>query len=211
MNQKKIRVGIVEDDAAFREHLCALTGGTPGYECAGAWRTAETALKHLPVEKPDVLLLDLELPGKSGLELIVELNSRQLPFEIVVLTICDDLPRIFAALENGATGYLVKPVPPARILEAIADVRAGGAPMSSAIARLVVKRFQQRGRVNQTLATLTGREEEILKLLSVGHSSKEIAEELRISARTVGTHLHHIYEKLHVHSRSQAVAKFLNP
>lgn len=208
MNGKKIRVTIVEDDDKFRDHLHALIGGATEMECVGAHRSAETALKHLLVEKPDVLLLDLELPGKSGLELIEELNSRHPGINIVMLTICDDMARIFTALETGATGYLIKPVSPTRVLEAIAEVHEGGAPMSGPIARMMVKRFLHRGQVNAALSTLTAREEEILKLLAEGQLTKEIAGTLKISPRTVGTHLNHVYEKLHVHSRSQAVAKF---
>ena len=208
MNGKKIRVTIVEDDDKFRDHLHALIGGATEMECVGAHRSAEAALKHLPVDKPDVLLLDLELPGKSGLELIEELNSRHPGINIVMLTICDDVARIFTALETGATGYLIKPVSPARVLEAIAEVHEGGAPMSGPIARMMVKRLHQIGQHREDLGLLTAREAEILNLLCEGHHTKEIAEQLRISPRTVGTHLNHVYEKLHVHSRSQAVAKF---
>lgn len=204
-----IRVVTVEDDDPFREHLTALIGGTQGFRCIGSYRTAEAALKHLPVEQPDVLLLDLELPKAQGLELISDVVTRWPKLAILVLTIQDDSARIFEALEAGAIGYLIKPVSPARLLEAIAEAHAGGSPMASQIARLVVKRFQQQGRSRQELDALTLRETEILERIAHGLQTKEIASELGISERTIGSHLRNIYEKLHVHSRSAAVARFL--
>ena len=203
-----IKVVTVEDDDQFREHLAALIGGAPGFRCIGSHRTAEAALKHLPVEQPDVLLLDLELPNTQGVELISNVVARWPKLAILVLTIHDDSARIFAALEAGAIGYLIKPVSPARLLEAIAEARAGGSPMSSQIARLVVRRFQQQGRTRQMLDELTPREQEILNQISTGLQTKEIAGLLGISVRTIGTHLRNIYEKLQVSTRSQAVVKF---
>lgn len=205
-----IRVATVEDDDPFREHLTALIGGALGFRCIGSYRTAEAALKHLPVEQPDVLLLDLELPNTQGLELISEAIARWPKLGILVLTIQDDSARIFEALEAGAIGYLIKPVAPAKLLEAIAEAHAGGSPMASQIARLMVKRFQQQGRARHELDTLTPRETEILEQFARGLHTKEIAELLKISDRTIGTHLRNIYEKLHVRSRSAAVARFLN-
>ncbi|HXG49281.1 MAG TPA: response regulator transcription factor [Methylomirabilota bacterium] len=203
-----IRVTVVEDAADYRAHLVALVGGSGRFACVGAHPSAESALKHLSCEKPDVLLLDLELPGMAGEDSIGLLKQKLPTSEIIVLTLHDEPARIFKALQAGATGYLVKPIPPARLLEAILEVKAGGAPMSSPVARLVLRDFHQRGRTARALATLTPRESQILELLSAGHSSKEIADQLTISVRTVSTHLHHIYEKLHVASRSQAVARF---
>ena len=205
-----IKVVSVEDDDPFREHLTALIGGAQGFRCIGAHRTAEAALKHLPVEQPDVLLLDLELPNTPGLELISNVIARWPKLAILVLTIQDDSARIFEALEAGAIGYLVKPVSPTRLLEAIAEAHTGGSPMASQIARLVVKRFQQQGRSRQELDTLTSREAEILGQVARGLQTKEIADLLGISERTIGSHLRNIYEKLHVHSRAAAVARFLN-
>lgn len=204
-----VRVAVVEDTAAYRTHLTALISGTEGFVCAGSHASAEAALKHLPHEKPDVLLLDLELPGIAGEDSIGLLRQKLPALEIIILTLHDEPARIFKALQAGATGYLIKPVPPARLLDAILEVQAGGAPMSSPVARLVLRDFQCRGNNAKQLETLTDRESQILELLSAGHSSKEIAGQLEISVRTVSTHLHHIYEKLHVASRSQAVAKFL--
>ena len=204
-----IKVVTVEDDDPFREHLTALIGGAQGFRCTGSYHTAETALKHLPVEQPDVLLLDLELPKTQGLELIANVLARWPKLAILVLTIQDDSARIFEALEAGAIGYLIKPVSPVKLLEAIAEAHAGGSPMASQIARLVVKRFQQQGRARQKLNGLTARETEILEHVARGLHSKEIASELGIGERTIGSHLRNIYEKLHVHSRSAAVARFL--
>ena len=210
MKRQAIRVGIVEDDDEFREHLRALIGGSDGFECVGAHPSAETALKSFAVDKPEVVLLDLELPGKSGLEIIAELNEKQPEIAIVVLTLHDETQRIFAALEAGASGYLIKPVAPARILDALMDAHNGGAPMSSQVASLVVKSFYKRGQSKQEVGCLTLREEEILHCLAKGYSYQEIADQLSISIRTVSTHLHNIYDKLHVRSRGEATAKFLD-
>ncbi len=206
-----IKVVTVEDDDQFREHLAALIGGAAGFCCVGSYRSAETALKHLPIDQPDVLLLDLELPGISGDQSISEVLVRWPTVAIVVLTIHDDAERIFHALEAGAVGYLVKPTAPTRLLEAISEAKAGGSPMSSQIARLLVRRFQEHARAHQQLQVLTARENEILEHVTRGLYTKEIADLLSLSERTVGTHLRNIYEKLHVHSRSAAVARFLQP
>ncbi len=211
MNQhvNHIQVAIVEDDDAFREHLTALISGAAGFSCIGSHRTAEAALKHLVAERPDVLLLDMELPKTPGLQLISDVVSRWPELLVLVLTIHDDAELIFKALEAGAVGYLVKPVSPARLLEAIAETHAGGSPMSSQIARLVVRRFHDRGRSRQLLEALTPREAEILDHVTRGLYTKEIADLLSLSERTIGSHLRNIYEKLHVHSRAAAVARLL--
>ena len=156
-----------------------------------------------------VLLLGLEWPNTQGLELISTVVARWPKLAILVLTIHDDSARIFAALKAGVMGNLIEPVSPAKLLEAIAEARAGGSPMSSQIARLVVKRLHEQGRSKEQLTTLTPREEEILHHVSTGRQTKEIAELLDISARTVSSHSRNIYEKLHAQTRSQAVAKFL--
>jgi DNA-binding NarL/FixJ family response regulator len=204
-----IKVATVEDDDLFRAHLVALIGGAQGMCCTGAYRTAEAALKALAVEQPDVLWLDMELPGAEGLELIPQVVARWPKVAIVVLTIQDDSARIYQALETGAIGYLIKPVSPTKLLEAIAEAHAGGSPMASQIARLIVKRFQQQGRSRQELATLTSRETEVLGHFARGLQTKEIAGLYGISERTIGSHLRNIYEKLQVHSRTAAVARYL--
>ena len=200
---------MVEDNDAYRRHLAALISGSDGFVCAGTHANAEEALKRLGHETPDVLLIDLELPGLEGDDSNVALKQKHPALEIIILTLHDEPARILKAIESGASGYLTKPVAPAKLLEAIQEVAHGGAPMSSSIARLVLQSFQRRARTASELDTLTPRETQILELLSTGNSSKEIAAALEISARTVGTHLHHIYAKLHVVSRLQAVAKFL--
>jgi DNA-binding NarL/FixJ family response regulator len=207
--ESDIKVVVVEDDDLFREHLAALIGGAQGFRCLGSHRTAEAALKNLPLELPDILLLDLELPNIPGLELISEVAARWPALAILVLTICDDNARIFEALEAGAIGYLVKPVSPTRLLEAITEAHAGGSPMPSQIARLVVKRFQHQGRSRQQLESLTPREAEMLEHIAHGLQTNEIAELLGLSERTIGSHLRNIYAKLHVRSRAAAIARFL--
>jgi DNA-binding NarL/FixJ family response regulator len=204
-----IKVVTVEDDENFRAHLVALISGTQGFRCVGSHRTVESALKGLPAEQPDVLLLDLELPGASGLELLADVAARWPKLAVLVLTVHDDSQRIFQALEAGAVGYLVKPVPPAKLLEAIAEAHAGGSPMSSQIARLVVRRFREHGQLRRQLEGLTPREAEVLDHVARGFETKEIATALDISERTVGSHLRNIYDKLHVHSRAAAIARLL--
>lgn len=205
-----IKVATIEDDDEFRGHLTALIGGAEGFACIGSYRSAEVALRHLPVEQPDVLLLDLELPGRNGDDFIAEVSARWPEIAVLVLTVHDDCERIFPALETGAVGYLVKPVAPARLLEAIAEAHTGGSPMSSQIARLVVRRFQEQGRARPKLNGLSPRETEILEHIARGLENKEIASLLGLSDRTIGSHLRNIYDKLHVHSRAAAVARFLN-
>jgi len=204
-----IKVVTVEDDDQYRAFLDALMGGAPGFLCAGSHRTAETALAGLSRERPDVLLVDLELPGASGLDLIARVSGLLPRLPIVVLTIHDDTERIYRALENGAIGYLIKPMSPARLLEGLAEAHAGGSPMSSMIARLVIRRFREQGRARRQLEALTPREAEVLDGLARGLQNKEIGAALGIFDRTVATHARHVYEKLHVHNRSAAVARAL--
>jgi DNA-binding NarL/FixJ family response regulator len=156
-----------------------------------------------------VLLLDLELPGRNGLEVISELVARWPKLAIIVLTVHDESAKIFAALEAGAIGYLGKPVSSVRLIEAIAEAHAGGSPMSTSIARLVVRKFHAQGRLRKSLHQLTPRETEILDHISRGLSTKEIATHLELSDRTISSHLRKIYDKLQVHSRSAAVSRFL--
>jgi RNA polymerase sigma factor (sigma-70 family) len=204
-----IRVATIEDDDEFRDHLAALINGANGYCCVGSFRNAETVLKQFAAGPPDVLLLDLELPGRNGLDVIAEMVARWPKLAIIILTIHDECAKIFTALEAGAIGYLGKPVPPVRLLEAISEANAGGSPMSSPIARMVVRRFQEQGRMQQKLDQLTARETQILDHISRGLSTKEIASLLGLSDRTIGSHLRNIYDKLQVHSRTAALAKFL--
>ena len=203
------RVATIEDDDEYREHLAALINGAEGFACVGSFRNAETALAHFNQATPDVLLLDLELPGRDGLDVIAEMVVHWPSLAIIILTVHDESAKIFAALEAGAIGYLGKPVSSVRLLEAIAEARAGGSPMSTSIARLVVRKFHAQGRLRKSLDQLTARETEILDHISQGMSTKEIATHLDLSDRTISSHLRKIYEKLHVHSRSAAVSRFL--
>ncbi len=204
-----IRVATIEDDDDYREHLAALINGAEGVCCVGSFRTAEAALARFSRSAPDVLLLDLELPGRNGLEVISEMIARWPKLAIIVLTVHDESAKIFTALEAGAIGYLGKPVSSVRLLEAIAEAQAGGSPMSTSIARLVVRKFHAQGRLRKSLDQLTPRETEILDHISRGLSTKEIATQLGLSDRTISSHLRKIYDKLQVHSRSAAVSRFL--
>ncbi len=202
-----IKVSVVEDHEPFRTHLALLIGGSASFSCVGAHGHAEAALQNVALEAPDVILLDLELPGMQGLELIAKLKEKQPSAEIMILTIHDDSRMIFRALQSGASGYLVKPVPPADLLEAIEEVHRGGSPMSSQIARLVVKAFQKPARQSPLLETLSKREHEVLDQLAKGYLYKEIANTSGISIDTVRSHIRRIYGKLHVRSRTEAVLK----
>ena len=204
-----IRVAIVEDNDSIRESLALILDGSPGLRCCGAWRTAEAALENLPRKPADVVLMDINLPGQSGIECVRHLKAVLPKLQIIMLTIEDDSRKVFESLKAGASGYLLKNLPPAQILEAVEEVHRGGSPMSSQIARLLVQQFQQSGRRNDEMARLTPREEEVLSLAVKGYRSKEIADALSLSTQTVQTHFRNLYEKLHVRSRVEAVARYL--
>ncbi len=203
-----IKVSIVEDDAGIRESLVIVINGADGFRCIGAFPNAEVALKQMPREWPDVVLMDINLPDMSGIDCVAKLKELRPEMNVIMLTICADEDQIFASLTHGASGYLIKKTAPAKILEAISEVQAGGVPMSNAIARKVVQFFRQRQSPGKPEA-LSKREFEILGLLAKGYQYKEIAEMLSLSRQTVGTHIKNIYEKLHVHSRTEAVVKYL--
>lgn len=204
-----IRVALVEDHAPFRETLAALLRETPGLECVGACADAQTALARLPEAGPDVILMDLHLPGENGLECVRGLRERLPQARILMLTVEEHGGLVFAALRAGASGYLVKSGDAMAVLDAIREAHAGGAPMSAAIARLVVQSFHEPVLGEARLADLTRRETEILDLVARGWTSKETAAALDVSIFTVQTHLRHIYEKLHVRSRTAAASKWL--
>ncbi len=203
-----IRVAIVEDDQAVRENLAVLVSAASGFECVASCTSAEQALEELPNIRPDVVLMDIHLPGKSGIACVARLRTVLPQTQVIMLTIEEDSELVFESMKAGATGYLVKHVTPQEILEAVGDVHCGGAPMSSHIARKVVTAFRQPPPQGTNLR-LSSREEDVLRLLAKGHRSKEIAEELGLGLGTVNTHIRHIYEKLHVRSRAEAVAKFV--
>ena len=204
-----IKVSIVEDNQTIRQSLAAILDSTPGFRLGDAWATGEEALRRLPANPADVVLMDINLPKISGVHAVRELKRCLPETQFIMLTIEDDSQRVFESLEAGATGYLVKNVTPDRILAAVEEVHRGGSPMSSQIARMLVQAFQTKRPSTQRQEELTPRESEILTLLTRGFRSKEVADELGISVQTVHTHLRNIYEKLHVRSRAEAVARYL--
>jgi DNA-binding NarL/FixJ family response regulator len=203
-----ISICIVEDDAGFRSGLERLLGRTQDFKCLGSFASGEAALEAIPHFKPNVVLMDLNLPGMNGVECVRKLKALLPAVQIVMLTVYEDSDQIYNALSAGAMGYLLKQTPPAELLEAIRDVYSGGAPMSSQIARKVVMSFQNVP-VTSEAEGLSAREREVLDYLAQGFLIKEIGEKLGIGFDTVRTYVRRIYEKLHVHSRAQAVAKFL--
>jgi DNA-binding NarL/FixJ family response regulator len=203
-----IKVSIVEDSDRFRESLVILIDGVEGFRCVGAHPTAEEALSRIPLERPDVVLMDIHLPGLSGVDCVQELKTRLPALPIMMLTANEDSEQIFNSLMAGASGYLLKRTPPNQLLEAIQEMHRGGSPMSTQIARKVVESFRRVPPANSPVVTLTDRENEILAQLAKGFRNKEIADQLGVSMDTVRTHLRHIYEKLHVQSRTEAVLKY---
>jgi DNA-binding NarL/FixJ family response regulator len=204
-----IKVAIVEDDAGVRESITVLINGTPGFKCISAFPNAETALKQLPLNWPDVVLMDINLPEISGIECVAKLKAIKPALQVIMLTVYMDNEKIFKSLMAGASGYLIKQTAPVQVLDAITEVHRGGSPMSSQIARKVVQYVQQQGTTSEETANLSKREYEILSHLAKGYQYKEIADMLGISVLTVRNHLRNIYEKLHVRSRTEAVVKFL--
>ena len=186
-----------------------LIGGTPGYRCIGGFGSIEDVLAHSPTDNPQVILLDIGLPGMSGLESIPLLLGRFAGTAILILTVYEDDERIFRALCAGATGYLLKKTPPAKLLESLQEAVHGGAPMSLEVARKVISLFRQFQPPERAEYDLTPHEMRLLKLLAEGHNYKTAAARLTLSVNTVSFHMRRIYEKLHVHSKSEAVAKAL--
>jgi len=202
-------VALVEDSAPMRRNLERMLRRAPGVRCVSACGTAEEALEQIPRSRPDVVLMDINLPGASGIECTARLKLQMPAMQVIMLTVYEDTASIFSALKAGACGYLLKRSSPGEILEALTTVQTGGAPMTSEIARKIVMTFQSPAPGDGDAATLSAREQEILDLLSQGKVSKEIADQLGISYHTVRVHTKHIYEKLHVRSRSEAVLKFM--
>lgn len=202
-------VVIIEDMKDVREGLSVLINGTVGFRCAAAYRTMEEALASVTPIGTDVILTDIGLPGMSGIDGIRALRERLPDVPILALTVYDSDDQVFRALCAGASGYLLKNTPPARLLESLREVAAGGAPMSPEVARRVLRLFRDFTPPVQASYRLTPQEHELLKLLVDGHHKKTAATELGISVNTVSFHLKHIYEKLQVHSKTEAVAKAL--
>jgi DNA-binding NarL/FixJ family response regulator len=206
---RPITVGIVEDDAIIRNSLIKLIGSTAEYNCVGACASAEEAIDRFPGLKPQVVLMDIHLPQASGIECTRRLKEMLPGTQILILTVYEDSESIFQALKAGASGYLLKRSEPEDIVRALKDVYEGGAPMSARIARKVVQSFCEPTPATNVALKLTDREEETLSMLAEGYANKEIADKMAVSLSTVRTHLRHIYDKLHVRSRTEAILKFL--
>jgi len=204
-----IRVVIVEDQREVREGLATLIGRTDGYECTGSYSSMEEALRNVDAAHPDVVLADIGLPGMSGIDGIRLMKARATQAQFLMLSVYGDDQRIFEAMCAGACGYLLKTTPPAKILESVREVHAGGAPMSPEVARRVIGIFREVRPPDTAEYKLTPQELRVLKLLGEGHHYKTAAAELEISINTLSFHLRRIYDKLQVHSKSEAVAKAL--
>ncbi|MDB6028835.1 MAG: DNA-binding response regulator [Verrucomicrobiales bacterium] len=204
-----ITVCIVEDNSALRTTFASYVQESPGFQCIGAFETAEQALKGIPPLKPNVVLMDINLPGMSGIECVDLLKKGDPSLQIIMLTVYEDSEQVFQALAAGACGYLVKNTPPEKVLEAIQEVQSGGSPMSSHIARKVVQTFRQAGQLRKETEALAPREQQVVELLAKGLPYKQIALEMNISSGTVCTYIRRIYEKLHVNNRTEAVMKYL--
>src|SRR2546430_6371787 len=209
MTESTIRAAIIEDQRDVREGLMTLIDGAPGFRCISAFRTMEEALERIGNDLPDVILTDIGLPGMSGVEGIRILRERHKMVPILALTVYDDDDDVFTALCAGASGYLLKNTPPARLLESLREVVNGGGPMSPEVARRVIGLFRQFRPPERASYRLSQQETEILRLLVDGHHYKTAAEKLGITVNTVSFHLRNIYAKLEVHSKTEAVAKAL--
>jgi DNA-binding NarL/FixJ family response regulator len=206
---KLIRVAIVDDQPDLRENIAGFVDAAKGFRCVNAYASAEEALARIPQDQPDVVLMDINLGGMSGIECVRQLKPRMPATQIVMLTVFEDTDKIFSALAAGASGYLLKRLAPTKLLEAIREVHEGGSPMSAPIARKVVQSLQKQSARPDESAELSPREREVLNGLAEGRAYKQIADYLGVSIHTVRNYVRRIYEKLHVQSRTEAVAKFL--
>lgn len=204
-----ISVSIIDDEKELRESITTFINGSPGFRCVSAYGSADVALQRVPTDKPDVVLMDINMPGMNGIECVERLKSSMPNVQIVMLTVYEDTDQIFRALAAGATGYLLKRSSPSKLLQAIREVQAGGSPMSNSIARKVVASFQKAKKTDEKQPHLSPREQTVLDCLAKGLTYKQIADQLEISIDTIRTHLRRVYEKLHVQSRTEAVAKYL--
>lgn len=210
MNANRLtRIAVVEDSATVRESLVKLLDATPGYRCVCACGSAEAALVEVPRHAPDLVLMDIHLPGESGIVCTARLTGLLADLQVIMLTVYKDTNLIFDALKAGACGYVLKRAKPEEVLKAIHDARNGGAPMTPEIARMVVRSFRGDGIGLGESCGLSPRQMEVLSLLSAGRTNKEIASASGLSEGTVRTHLMQIFKKLHVHRRSEAVATYL--
>jgi DNA-binding NarL/FixJ family response regulator len=207
MADSQITVVIVEDDKEMRDGLESIVQWHPGLACIATYSSAEEALNNLQDNIPDIVLMDIHLPGVSGIECVKKLKPHLTTTQFMMCTVYEDNENVFDSLCAGASGYLLKNSPPSKITDSIVDLYQGGSPMSPTIARKVIQKFQPSAGSNAEMESLTPREKELLDLLSKGYRYKEIAEKLFISFETVRTHIHNIYEKLHVQSRTEALNK----
>lgn len=205
----KKRISLVDDDGPIRAQLIELINSTQDLEISGEFGTTEAALAKLPILKPDVVLMDINIPKLNGVECVRQLKPLLPKTQFLMLTVYEDADHIFAALEAGATGYLLKSTRRDELLEAVEQIMTGGSPMSGSIARKVVQSFARVPPSKPDTEALSPREQTVLDLLIKGYLCKEIAESMGVTGSTVNTFIRRIYEKLQVHSRSQAVAKFL--
>ena len=209
MNSALRTIAIIEDDSELRESFRESLAAAEGWTVTGSFARAETAMPAIQAEPPEVVIVDIQLPGISGIECVRQLKPLCPDTQFLMVTVYDNADRVFEALAAGASGYLLKRDAPLRLLDALEDVLAGGSPMSSAIARKVVQHFQQRAAPSHEDYNLTSRETEVLDLLSKGALYKEIANDLGIRMETVRFHLNNVYRKLHVRTRTEAVVKYL--
>jgi DNA-binding NarL/FixJ family response regulator len=206
-----ITVSIVDDESQLRQSIETFVNGSPGFRCLSAYGSAEAAVQGLVTDRPDVVLMDIHMAGMNGIECVERLKELRPDLQIVMLTVYEDTEQIFRALSAGASGYLLKRLNPDKLLEAIKEVHEGGSPMSHSIARKVVASFQRGARANgEQPELLSPREQTVLDCLAKGLAYKQIADQLGISITTIRSYLRRIYEKLHVQSRSEAVARYLN-
>jgi DNA-binding NarL/FixJ family response regulator len=203
-----IKVGIVEDNKTLREGFEILLNRTPGFKCVCACGTVGEALRNIPRAQPDVILMDIQLPDSTGVECTAKIKEQMPAVHIVILTVYEDSERIFQALRAGACGYLLKRAKPEAVIAAVQEAHEGGVPMTPEIARKVIGQFRQQAATAQQTENLTDREREVLELVMHGLGNKAIAERLSVTVAAVKWHLQHIYEKLHVHSRTEAALKF---
>ena len=204
-----IKVCIVEDNASMREGVAQLLNRAPGLRCVSTYASGEAAVRDVPCQKPDVALVDIHLPGMNGIECVAALKARLPQLQVLMLTRYEQSDIIFDSIRAGASGYLLKHTPAAELVQAVEQVRSGGAPMTMQIARKVINHFQQIQKPASDMEKLTPREQEVLTLLAKGYLYKEIASDLGISINTLRNHLRTIYDKLHVHSRTEAAVKYL--
>jgi len=204
-----IAVSIVDDDEGQRDSIEQFLKTVRGFRCVSTYRSAQEAIEGVPRDRPDVVLMDINMPRVDGIECTRRLKAAAPDVQILMLTVYEDTDKIFNALAAGASGYLLKRAAPSQLLDAIREVHAGGSPMSGPIARKVVQSFQQRSPAEKEAEALSPREQQVLEFLAKGYAYKQIGDELGVSMDTTRTYIRRIYEKLHVHSRTEAVVRFL--